>query len=213
MGHVSDVLRNLTKHTKVFRETTFADVPDERGVYAWFYPLRIFDEDVTKFLDDVRKVQLFDARSGGRAISTRMHEFAWSSIESTVTKCPGPQLSDCSHEHWTRIIEDSKTFDNVRRAVLSASLLANPLYVGKTKSLLRRCGEHRRGYADSGFKQRFESYAAEEALHTQSVDQLLFTCIEVPTSRDPDEDTLGDSVETVVEEILKRVCQPPYGKV
>jgi thymidine kinase len=86
-----------------------------------------------------------------------------------------------------------------------------PLYVGKTKNLQRRCTQHSNGDGnEKTFRSRFEMFSRVNKLRARSVDDLLYLTID--TQMDKVDDCLDVNLEDVLEEVMKRVCQPPYSK-
>lgn len=207
---LSDVWRNLSEEISVFWKDTFKAVPPVPGVYAWFYPLRVKSKDLAAVIEDFDRAFRFDALSMGKPTREVDVSFGWSRLDmqlALLSRRLAP--SESIAETWDQITRDSTRFWEVRRALLKASILMPPLYVGKTTNLYARCWQHINGTSGGDFNDRFESYAAKANLAAASVEDLILACIRTTTP------TLSDAnarSEAVIEEVLKLVAQPPYGK-
>ena len=58
---LEDVWRKLGERISFNTRWTCKDIPDTPGVYAWFLPLWIYDDDLTNFISKVHGVSLHDS--------------------------------------------------------------------------------------------------------------------------------------------------------
>ncbi len=205
-----DVWRSYSKDANVYHKYTFSDIPTSPGIYAWFYPLRLSDDELTSFIKEMNMVLKFDSFAGGTAVGTAEIEFAWRRVGIEATLTPKTAQLACSVEDsWKKIRSDPEARTKFEKMLLRSSVLMQPLYVGKAKNLQRRCAQHRKG-GERTFRSRFEKYSCANNLRTRSVDDLLFLTID--TRLDKADDCFDVNLEDVLEEVMKRACQPPFGK-
>jgi len=212
---LNDVWRNISQEIGVYWKGQFERVPAASGVYAWFYPLKVATHTLDDFLAELEAVFSFDARLEGSPITQARARFAWRQINIRLHETRRPPTSpDLLRNSWEAIVQDEARFFELRKALLKASILMPPLYVGKTGDLRTRCWQHINGTGGRGFHDRFEQYALAQQLSKRSVRDLIFACIKTADSAsatDPTEEE-ARAIESVVEEILKFVSAPPYGK-
>jgi hypothetical protein len=205
---LNDVWRNINQEIGIFWKGRWSDVPHGPGVYGWFYPLRIVTYDLQEFLLDLQTVFSFDAISNGKAHQSLSVPFAWHAVQLDVGVAPSsPQIPRDAAALWAAIVSDPIAFERLRRVVMRGSLLMPPLYVGKAKSLSVRCQQHLAGTGGNDFHRRYTEFAVANDVRARSVNDLLFACIRTTTDRPSHDD---DAIEGLVEEILKRACQPRY---
>lgn len=202
---LDDVWNSFQRTVEIFWKGHFDDVSPGSGVYAWFYPLRITSYDFDEFMEEVRRVHLYDARSGQEPTASGRERVGWSTVDWKLRFGDPPLPSnDAIRATWDSIASDERSFNNLRRVLLRASLLMPPLYVGKAVSLRTRCSNHLSGTSD--FAMRYEKRAAEVALSARRIRDLLFVTIKTE-----DVGLHEEASEALVEEILKRVARPAYG--
>jgi hypothetical protein len=204
---LDDVWKNLEHNIEIHWTGRFDEVPEAAGVYAWFYPLRVTSLDLGDFIAEVRKVHLYDARTESPPKTNSRSRLGWSVLDwSAEFQSPEVDPPWKMQQAWEKIAGDSSAFENLRRVLLTASLLMPPLYVGKAVDLRTRCHQHLSGA--SGFADRFERYADSAGFHARRVQDLVFVAIRTEAIG-----TSEDEAEKLVEEILKLVGRPPYGVV
>ena len=204
---LNDVWKTFSKAIGIYFKATFENVPPAPGAYAWFYPLRVTTHDLQAFLDEVRLVHLYDARTKGKPQYEAAGRLGWSEVNvSVLLENPSSPAGKVATKTWAALVSDAERFDSLRRTLLRSSLLMPPLYVGKTNDLRNRCGQHLDGR--TGFADRFESFATNAGLQARRVRDLLFVTILTEKVADGAGET-----EALVEEILKLVARPPYGVI
>lgn len=218
---IVDVFRNISDRIHVFQKTSWSNVPDRAGVYAWFYPIKVTSNSLDDFLAELRAVRNYDARHQGQPQAHAYLPFAWTNL--SVTACIEPRASnfpDTARVEWDQIVNDDDAFIEFRKTLLVSSLLMPPLYVGKTRSLMRRCAQHRGvgKHVDlnasnmNDFRSRFERFASDhDDIKTNRVEDLIMAC--VFTTQDEKIDAGSDQNEKhgLLEEILKTAARPAYG--
>ena len=214
---INDVWRNIDKHLGVYLSKTFDQIPESSGVYSWFYPLRVTTHDLRELITELSKVAEYDALSDSRPSSQNDLDFNWTT--STITLEQSVKLKsipESVYSAWDELVNDENQFNQVRKALMSASLLMPPLYIGKAKILRRRCAQHVHENDEdlTGFRRRFETFAESEGFTTKKVKDLIFVCIQTGNYETSDGyDNAFVNPHSVVEEILKAVSKPPYGRL
>jgi hypothetical protein len=130
------------------QDSDFSKVPFLPGVYSWYYPLIIFENDtfdsfysrISFFLD----YSQFGQEDGFSIISSTSKWREWElTIKSKIN--PAKTLKN----NWLEIKENQ----NLRNAIEKSSVMFQPLYVGCAKDLSKRIKDHIDG--KTGFSDRF----------------------------------------------------------
>lgn len=206
---LDDIWYSINSHIGFYTRQNFDRVPDCPGIYAWYYPLRISSRDIDSFIREVQTVLSYDAKTGDVPEGRAKIEFAWTHNDLLLTVLPREgALSEDLSQIWKLYANDDRKFQFLRGVMMKATLLMPPLYVGKTNSLRRRLNEHISGTgSDNDFHIRFTRFASKNNTSSREVSDLLFLCIR---TLDPEEAEPHQELETLVEEIMKRLCRPPY---
>jgi len=212
---VSDVWRQIDRHIDVFTKDNFDLVPDSSGIYAWFYPLKVTGYDLEELIEDLSRVSNYDAKNESSPTQTQYFNFNWSKSKITLEQSHiNKKIPENVYNAWNKLIEgeNKEEFFILRKQLMSASILMPPLYIGKATNLRERCYQHRNKNNDCGsnFKIRFENFAKENDFKTKKVEDLIFVCIK--TEEKDEYDNSFHNTRSIVEEILKAVAKPPYGK-
>ncbi|SMN00673.1 hypothetical protein SPONL_1508 [uncultured Candidatus Thioglobus sp.] len=212
---VDDVWRRIDNHMGVFVKGNYDQVPDGKGVYAWFYPLRVTTKKLDDVIEEFSKVAHYDAISKSIPKSSSVVEFNWSNSRISIKhSIKLKTIAKKVYEAWNLYKENDELFLELRKSIMSASLLMPPLYVGKTKSLRTRCMQHVKGEEgdNSNFHSRYESFAKKHNFSAKEVAELIFVCIRTDYEKyDMEEDGGNMNPHSVVEAILKAAARPPYG--
>ena len=208
-----NAFRDLTRagsRLGFFTRQTRDDIPATPGCYGWFLPLWLLHKTLPDFLHTFGTVMTHETGSP-RELDAG---FVWDRVKIKARRGFDPSLPPLPSfavPLWDRLNERDETRNALQQILLQASLLTSPLYVGKTDNLRRRYNEHLTG---SHFHTRFADYAKQCGLELP-LSHLIFVCIQ--TSQDV-EDALSEGggsmqeVEKLVEEILKRLCRPPFSQ-
>ncbi len=212
---VNDVWRRIDKQLGVYLKGSFDQIPKEAGVYAWFYPIKVSSYDLNELLRELSQVSNYDAKSGAHPAGKNDIEFNWKTIKVYIEEgIRFNQIPSPVYGAWDGIVNNEEKFLELRKALMSASILMPPLYIGKTINLRNRCSQHLKGGSDekSGFHQRFEKYAEDKEFTTRKVEDLIFVCIRTQVHENQNNyNNAYDNPHSIVEEILKATARPPYG--
>jgi len=182
------------------------DIPAVAGCYGWFLPLWIMHERLPDFLAELGGALSHESRDPDELNAG----FAWDSVKVRVRRTFEPSLPEFASPLWDRLTSSPERKDALQQILLQASILTSPLYVGKTENLRRRYNEHTKADG-SGFNRRFRDYAASSGLNL-GVDDLIFVSIRTQEEADKALNASADvaRINTLIEEILKRLCRPPF---
>lgn len=218
---IVDVFRNISDRIHVFQKTSWNNVPDRAGVYAWFYPIKVTSNNLDDFLAEQRAVRNYDARYRGQPEAQANLPFAWENLRLTASIEPRtPNFPESARNEWDQIVNDQEAFVEFRKTLLVSSLLMPPLYVGKTLSLMRRCAQHRgvgkhtesNGSTANDFRSRFEGFACEHPdIKTKRVEDLIMACVFTAETKSLDANSYQNEQHSLLEEILKTAARPAYG--
>lgn len=205
-----EVWKNFSSRFGIYTLYTQENIPDKPGVYAWFVPLYMYGESNGESLDEMVSFchEIFYGMNKPDFESFEAkRNLPWEELvlSSRLKKSPKPFSSDSSNL-WQELRKDEGKYNYFRRVLMEASLFLPPLYVGKTKSLKTRYGEH---ISDSTFCLRFNSYAEERGLPIRVQDLLYVTIALEGVGDNPFRD---ERVETLLEGILHRISMPPFSK-
>ena len=189
-----------------FTLQTSDDIPAAPGCYGWFLPLWLLHDTLPDFLRAFGGTLNHESKSPDELDAG----FAWDSVKVRVRRAFEPTLPPFALPLWDRLNEDESTRFALQQVLLQASILVPPLYVGKTDNLRRRYNQHT-SPDGSGFNTRFSAYALTADLSLQVAD-LIFVCIRTEAAVEKALTEAGDAyrINSLVEEILKRLCRPPF---
>ena len=129
----------------------FSLVPELRGIYSWFYPIRIYDEDTYESF--MHRVKYFLNFSMLTNESSKLMVFeqndTWERFELTL------QVESRINKIVKRNWDSMKCDDEFKRAVFESSFWNRPLYVGKADNLNNRVLQHQN--CVSHFSRRFSA--------------------------------------------------------
>lgn len=194
---------------------TFADrahIPSSPGVYAWFLPLRKQGE-IRHLVEKVTKILSFDASTGEIANwKTSKAGFNWEPMSLSLEKNPKHIA-----ERLLEILAKKKSIEEfpageitcIKETLLAASIFSRPLYVGLASDLKGRYSDHteKRG----PFRQRFETYTNECSIDLK-VRHLIYACVSL-TGKEQRELLNKKEALSIIEEILKAICQPVFSRI
>jgi hypothetical protein len=201
---LEDVFRDLGSHISFHTAITAGGIPTQAGIYAWFLPFRIKGRNPGDYAGDLLRVLTYCSRVRGEPKDAADLHLSWDWLEISLHHSPRVGSWHAHEAKWQSIASDPTATAVFKEALLAASIFARPLYVGLTRDLRNRYTEHTAG--PSGFRDRFNSYAADLGLSLTTHD-LLFACIRFNTS------PLNDEQVAVLEWLLKQACHPPFGRL
>lgn len=211
MSSKYDVWRDFSKYISVYTKRNFDEVPSNPGVYAWFYPILLPDETRDSVTKDVTTVLNYDSKTKDTPQEEIDFEFSWRKTKVKVGNYPKYNHSKSLLSKWNDVISDNKSALHLEKILLVSSILMPPLYIGKANNLNERCIQHINKTDNSSFRHRFEDFTNKNQLYTQEVKDLIFVCIK--TNEFGVEDENDKELQLSIEEILKFIGQPPYGRI
>jgi hypothetical protein len=189
---------------------TAQTIPSTPGIYAWFFPLHIFDDDLDAWMKRIQEVYMYDTSCRGRSAGDVDHEFHWDTLKCHFEKHPHKKLGDVIRKEWRTVISDQRQRAAFRKVLMEASVLMPPLYVGKADNLKARYDQHVKGSGREAddFHKRFQEYAQANNIPLMITD-LLFVCIETDQQSAK---TLyhEDKLNWLLEQVMMRVAHPPF---
>jgi hypothetical protein len=214
---LGNVRSDIGKELKVFADS-FDHVPEEPGIYAWFYPFRLTSEKtVVQFLTELDYINEFDPkREGGFSIEADA-ETAWDIYALKVARRTKRIETENRRfeEIWQEIKRDDASREEFRKELYKSSILGRPLYVGKASNLYVRIQQHLNG--KSGFANRFAAHveAAKRAglevkFGARKIEDLLLVTIHTEKILASGQSN-NNRPEDLMEHILKLATKPPFG--
>jgi len=211
---INDVWRNIGKEIGVFVKGQFDFVPMSPGVYAWFYPLRVTSLNLEQLLGELSDVFNYDAELEATPKHSSIVPFTWNVIKLEVEQSKKDLIiNDQLKKIWQDVISSPELFLELRKALMRASILMPPLYVGKTNCLHSRCSQHLNDTRDGTFHSRFERYASTRGFSSSKISDLIFACITTDSTGEDNETEINahTDLEILLEAIMKFVSAPSYG--
>jgi hypothetical protein len=209
---VVNLWKNIGSEISVFTKETAFDIPEGSGIYGWFIPLWIMDDDLSHYISLINKFYLYDPEKCDIPTQKMDCSFNWESIEVALKKGASPKSRPTltSVNMWNEVMagNDKKRKDLIAESLMKASLFMPPLYVGKANNLSIRYQQHVNGATENEntFHKRFTNYARAVNLDF-TVSDLLFVCIKIT-------DDLSSSIKNkdneLVEQIVMRLCRPTF---
>jgi hypothetical protein len=192
--------------TNYIIDGNFNAVPEARGIYSWFYPIYIYEEDTyDSFLHRVRHFLNFSLlTSDSREIIVFKEEDAWERFELSF-RIDGKH-NKIIQKNWNSIKIDKE----FKRCVLESSFWNRPLYVGMAKNLSNRVDEHQNSITNFAkrFNQSCEKYNylgnPDYRFHSSLSIKSLLLSYTVLDFKDSHIDSL--------EKILQQTTKPNFSK-
>lgn len=192
-------------YTKATRER----IPEIPGCYAWILPFWFYSDHLPDLMSSMASVLNYEPKPEKHT----QVSFNWDSFELSISR-----TNTNSSEHnslvntWETILADNEAKLALQQILLEASLLLPPLYIGRTNNLRKRYLQHTDDSATrvNTFKSRFTKCVNDLGLKL-SVSDLLFVCIETPHQlRQFFGDADDSETNQLIEQMLIRICHPPF---
>lgn len=144
----------------------FDNIPNKPGVYAWFYPLFVYEDDTLNSF--FKRVEYVISYNGVKREVDDMDEvcsvmrFANSTAfnkTEIIKKDFFRYLNDTYAEIWDLLKGNPQRWTEFKNQLLAASIYLRPLYIGKADNMLLRINQHlnnQRGI--NSFAHRFEEH-------------------------------------------------------
>lgn len=201
------IWQNVNKEIEFFTKP-FDQVPRAPGIYAWFFPLRITTKNINDFIKQVNIVFNYDVITKSMPHRNHIFNFPWQTIPLKLEIRYKYEIKHEFVKRWNELVKDEENYNELRKIIMRASIFMPPLYVGKAKDLFTRCWQHINGsHGSKDFHNRYESFAKENKIHFDTVNDLLFVCL-----RTKKEGLAISKSEDLVEEIMKVLSKPKYSK-
>lgn len=204
------VWRNLPNRVGFYTKENRHNIPVAAGIYAWFVPLHLYREDCDSLLDLIHRFYFYDAilQESTTQRSTTI-DFSWDSLDVQVEKRAKRNTSTEIGELWDQMMSDKEQKRAFSRALLEATVLMPPLYVGKADDLKARYEGHlsAAGGENNNFHNRFANFSHEMKLGLRITD-LLFVCIR--TEPDISNVLRKSNLNKLLEQMMLRLARPPF---
>lgn len=211
MSELLDLWRDVGKRVGFYTIRTRDQIPESAGLYAWFVPLWRYSDDPEVLLASMQRLLMYDPKGdAGAPIRHRNIDFNWDRTNVTLTREGKPHLSQKWRSQWERMLSDPGASKVFEKALMEATLLTPPLYVGKADNLRVRYQDHVKGSGKNDFHRRFSEFLEFLPEITLSVADLLFVCIELEPEVNRQLRAFG--LNELLEKIMHRTCRPPFSE-
>jgi len=213
--------QNVSDNIKFFTYKTRNSIPEESGLYAWYLPVHIWDNNISKTLDFFQKAMLYDSGvgGGGKNIGKSIREedltFTWDRISVVLEKKSSARRQN--FESWDRLQDNEEYYNLIKEAIMKSTILSRPLYVGRSKNIRNRYGQHVSGRTK--FYERFSQFVEEYNKNSLDKDpndikinlkvsDLVFSALPIGSDLESDD----EEITTLIESILMNIVQPPFSR-
>lgn len=197
-----------------YTKKTSGNVPDQPGLYAWYYPFKVTDE-IADDIQSIKNVFNFDPISHLHSHREHTSFVQWQAVTWSVRLSDQFQSSETMDSNWHALMEacNRKQRQAMSQILLLGSILSRPLYVGLTlTSLSARYDQHINGTRKNSFFRRFTDHMSEIGSNT-SVNDLIFVALPLDFAQDLSlSDCHRDQFIKSAEYFLKNVLNPVYGE-
>jgi len=214
--------QNVSDNIEFFTYKTRNSIPEESGLYAWYLPVHVWDNDIFKTLDFIQKAMLYDSGVGGseknigESIREKNLVFNWDKVKVILEKKSGCRRTD--FKAWEKLKSNEKDYDLIKEAIMKSTIFSRPLYVGRTKNMKDRYGQHVKGQG-SKFYERFNRFIEEYNKNNISknsnekkiplkVSDLVFATLPIGSVIESHDKEITELVES----ILMNIIQPPFSR-
>jgi hypothetical protein len=138
-------------NTKYITNSDFTIIPETPGIYSWFYPIRLYDQDTYEsFFHRVQFFLLFSIKTNDSIIQNILHDSnTWEELQ--ISLGINYRENKTLKKDWAKLKKDKE----FKHSLLQSSFWNRPLYVGKADNLNRRINDHIEGRSD--FNERFNN--------------------------------------------------------
>jgi hypothetical protein len=165
------------------------EIPEAPGVYAWFVPLYLYqDAHIDQQIEDVWRLLSYDPSQEGPKKTSFKIEFHWSEYQAEIEEVFRGGATDKMDQTLKVVLANQQKSVGFQKALIDASILLPPLYVGCAGVLRDRYKQHIAGAngnaRQSGFGERFTEYVKARrdpkrsgSVNSLRVEDLLFVAI------------------------------------
>lgn len=160
-------------------------------------------------MEIVEGLLLYDPKTGSYSDEQVSCNLNWDEIHLHVRRTPTAAITPALRQLWEKTITKPQKRGVLERALMEATIFMPPLYVGKANNLQRRYWQHVNGTATdaNSFHKRFSEFVVGHDIML-AVSDLLFVCIGTTFDEDSRLERLG--INELVEQLLMRLCRPPF---
>lgn len=138
-------------NTRYITNSDFTIIPETPGIYSWFYPIRLYDQDTYEsFFHRIQFFLLFSLKTNDSIIQNILHDSnSWEELQ--ISLGINYRENKSLKKDWAKLKKDQE----FKHSLLQSSFWNRPLYVGKADNLNRRINDHIEGRSD--FHLRFNN--------------------------------------------------------
>jgi len=216
--------QNFSDNIQFFTYKTRFRIPEESGLYAWYLPFHIWNGDISKAVNFYQAAMLYDSGVGdknkqfestGKAKRENEFKFNWDRINVSIEKLPSTRRTD--FPNWNKLKADEESYKSIEEALMKATILSRPLYVGRAKDIKVRYNDHING--NSGFYKRFSAFiddfnqnikieSTEDKTIPLKITDLIFAALPIGNVLE----TFDEDSTTLIESVLMNIIQPPFSR-
>lgn len=215
----------------IIRDGDFSSVPSRPGVYAWFYPLFVYENDsLMTFYNRVKHALkfratrqseikvFFDSEEEQKFYHYFKNERSFSYSEFLFSESMSDP-SDLHCEQWDNLRDKPNEWLEFKKQLLAASIYLKPLYIGKAMNLSQRINQHL-NYVQhtNNFGNRFEKHMRELKGLIGHNNQQMYGLEGSIFVRDlhlsfvPFNDQFDDQFNQLYEKIIQHLVQPNFSE-
>tara|TARA_B100000315_G_scaffold260337_1_gene320950 strand:- start:3538 stop:4176 length:639 start_codon:yes stop_codon:yes gene_type:complete len=210
-----DVWRDVDNRIGFNTYATSKFIPEEPGIYGWFIPLwpPTNTESAQDYISRVGQYFLYDSTVKGPAEKKSDIKFSWEAFELNLRKKLNSETTEQLERRWDIMMSNEDLYNAFSAALMEASLLLPPLYIGKTNNLRERYFDHVKGSNQrNDFHERFSEFAKITKFPI-SVGNLLF--VSIKTSREVKNvflDKKDSGLNNLLEQVVMRLARPAFSE-
>jgi hypothetical protein len=203
----------INKRVSIYDFKTRHLIPNRAGVYGWFVPLWLWPKYKTSndYVDAIAKIFMYEPTDNLEAKErTQEIAFNWEKIDIDPTRKRINKDSETVENFWQKMQSDEKMKKAFGDALMEASLLLPPIYVGQTENLLDRYDSHIKGSTDrNDFHKRFKEYVKNNKIDLR-LDELIFAAIPTPKIFDEFGKEESNNLHKLLEQVIMRISGPAF---
>lgn len=216
-----------TQGLLIIKDGNFDLLPSLPGVYSWFFPLVVYNEDTLESffsrVEYVLKYRNYNYASNENLSYEEMqiqkfeNIFAFGKTE-IYKKDFLLKLKEEYASSWESLRIDEVAWKNFKNQLLDASIYLKPLYIGKADNLRNRINQHINYRTTNSFGFRFEQYIKKMppflGLNNKNMSGLVgsVNVNDLHLSVLPFKDELKSENNKLIEKLLQHLIQPNFSE-
>lgn len=205
-----DVWLQAQQRVGFYTQATSRDIPEMSGIYGWFLPLYLYHADPVELINEVHGFLRFETSNDtGVRESSAKAELNWERFDLNIKASPKVAISSDFDTEFRAMCSRQERREPFSFALMAASILMPPLYLGKADSLRQRYLQHVIGGSptENNFHNRFTRFAELRELPVR-VKDLLFVAVPLP-------DEIHKALKVwklnqLLEKIVINMASPPF---